>query len=501
MRLHNLVILTFLAASLYTPAQPQNVEGKILIDVGHTSQDLQRILDALVRELEINFYTVEFTKTILYLDPYDVLVIAVPTQPFTSEELTSIHQFVDTGGGLFLMGESGILTSKNVENFNVLAGFYGIAFQRDVVVDPENNLTLDMPHPEIPIIDLFHDHPVTRNVQKIFLVSGCSVRLSKKAIPLAWGRESTYGDTLSEVYGYKGGTYDPLNEKRGKELVVMACAESGKGRVFALGDTSLFRGASATGPPWQQEPFQYFDHKRLALNVFSWLAVKSKIGRVTELLKEAQDLIQEGKYKEAQDVLDNVRTLSQEAEDAALMKQIAALRYNAGQGMEADRLFEEGKKKMEELNCEEASHYFEEATSLYEKIGNTKKVQECLTLLSECGDTAALMQKADLLVSEGRALLGQERYKEALQKVEEARTLYQELGRTENVGECNTLVEEIEKFQKEEQLQEKSLQRNRNILAGILVSTMVVIVAIYVWRRSTPREEVRPPHRYRRRER
>jgi tetratricopeptide (TPR) repeat protein len=481
-----IIILLFVGC---VPAQAQDVEGKIIIDIGHSSLDIRRILNDLVRELELNYYHVEFSSIISNLDPYDVLVIAAPTQPFTTEELNAIHHFVDTGGGLLLLGESGVLSSDNVEDFNVLASYYGISFQRDVVTDPQNNMVLDKAHPEIPIIENFADHEVTRNVLKIFLVSGCSLRLSKKAISLAWGGGGTYGDRLSEIYGFGGGTYEPYFEKTGNELIVLACSENRDGKVVALGDTSLFRGRSTTGAPWTKDPLEYYDHKRLALNIFTWLSVKTWNARVQIRVTQAENLIGQGKYQDALDILGEIRSLSPQIVGYSTMRDVFILQTRANQGLEADRLLEEGRRNLEDLNCEEASKNLEKAFTIYENHGNTQKIEECVSLLTICGDRGALLQKADLLFEEGNTLSGQKKYEEALEKVEGAKIIYENLGIAEKVDECNRLIKEIQNYQKKEQQTEETLQMNRLILAVILVVTAVVIVVLYIWRRLRYREE------------
>lgn len=488
-------ILVVLLVVCILPVQPQEVKGKILIDVEHSSLNVERILNELVKELETNNYDVEFTRTIMYLDPYDVLIITAPTKPFTTEELTSIHTFVNGGGGLFLLGESGILSSEDVEDFNVLAEYYGIEFQRDVVIDPENHLILDNPYPEIPIIENFANHPVTQNVKKIFLVSGCSIRLSKGAKPLAWGGKETYGDRLSEIYGFGGGNYEPEYEKKGEDLVVMAYAESGKGRVVALGDTSLFRGQSAAGAPWPKDPFAYYDHKRLAFNVVDWLTLKSKVGSVLQLLDEAQDLIEQGEYQEAKNVLENVRLLAPRTEMYTVLRQVTVLMVKADQGLEADRLFAEGKREMEALNCEEASVYFEKAFTIYEGIGNAQKIEECVLLLTECGDRAALLNKGSMLFADGEALFEQGRYAEAVEKIEEAKVVFESLGAGEDVEKCDAYIKEIQDYQQGIRKEEEAAKRNRIILAVVIVVVSVVMGLVIVWKRRQPSEEVTEEYR------
>ena len=491
-----LVLITSIASiASILPVQPQEIQGKILVDVGHSSLDVERILGDLMDYLETNNYYIEYTRTILYLDPYDVLIIAIPTQPFTEEELNSIRQFVNGGGGLLLFGESGVLSTENVEDFNVLAGSYGFEFQRDVVMDPVNNLTLDKPYSEIPIIVGFANHPVTRNVERIFLVSGCSLRLSQRAKKLAWGGEETYGDRLSEIYGYGGGSYEPDLEKRGEELVVIASSESGEGRIVALGDTSLFRGKSAAGDPWPRDPLEYLDHKRLALNIFGWLSQKTEMGRAEELVDEAEDLVNQGRYQEARDMLENVRLVSPRT-DPSLIRRVAELMIKANQGIEADELFEEGKGFLEVLNCEEASKSLEKAFTIYEGIGDAEKIGACVELLTVCGDLEALLQKGDLLFAEGEALFEEGEYSEALEKIEEAKIIYEGLGNSGKVDECDSFIEKIQNYQRGES-EEEILRRNRIVLAVIMLVTAAIIVVLYLWWRSKPIYEemrTRPPH-------
>jgi tetratricopeptide (TPR) repeat protein len=465
------------------PVQTQQIQGKIVIDVGHSSLDVQKILNELVHELEINYYNVEFTETILYLDPYDVLVIAIPTEPFTGEELNSIHSFVENGGGLLLMGESGALSSKNVEDFNMLAKSYGVEYQRDVVVDPSNNLTLDKAYPEIPIIENFASHAVTKNVYRIFLVSGCSLRLTSKAHPIAWGGEETYGDRLSEIYGFGGGAYEPEMEKKGEDLIVMAVAESKKGRVVALGDTTLFRGQSTAGEPWPADPFDYLDHKRLALNIFSWLSLKTRLSSAVELLDEAQDLVEDGEYQEAEDLLEEVKSIATQAKEFDIVRQARSLLMKTSRGIEADMLFEEGKEKLANLDYEGAAKSFEMAFTIYENLGNIKKIEECSRFLAECGDKEALRAKADLLFSEGEALFEQLEYSEAIEKILEAKAIYENLNVNVKAELCDSLIEKIQNSQQGKP-QEDVLARNRLVLAVIILATAAIVAILFLWRRS-----------------
>jgi tetratricopeptide (TPR) repeat protein len=473
------IILLALLFSLAIPIESQDLEGRIFIDTGHSSQDIEKIFSKLTKVLEANNYYVHFGKSFPHLELYDVLVIAIPTNPFTVDEINSIHSFVKNGGGLLLLGESGPLTVENVKDFNLLAMHYNIEFQRDVVIDTQNNITLDKPYPEIPIIVNFAEHPITKNVKKIFFSSGCSLRLSGKARSLAWGSNETYGDRLSEAFGYRGGSYDPALEKKGEELIFMAYTESGKGKVVALGDTSLFRGRASASLFWPDDPLNYFDHKKLALNIFHWLSFKIREKKTLELINEsiieARYLIVQGRYEEASDLLNLAKSMSVEIGDSTSMREIVLLTLEANKGAQADKLLEEGKTYAENLKCEEALKSLEQALSLYESVGNEKKIEECLKLLSECGNKSVTLQKADLLISEGKRLFRQKKYSEAVDTVKEAKTLYESVGRDEKVKECSVLIEEIQDYEQKERQNIENMKRNRMILTGILLGTVIMI--------------------------
>lgn len=489
-------IMIIILAVFTAQVQQEEIQGKILIDTGHSSLDIRLILGELAREFEINYYQVEFTQSILYLDPYDVLILAVPTVSFTDEEMQAIRSFVEGGGGLFILGESGVMSTENVEDLNAFTSGYGIEFQRDVVVDPENNLSLDKAYPEIPIIDNFATHSVTTNVRRIFLVSGCSLVLSKKARSLAWGGDETYGDRLSELYGYGGGSYEPGLENKGKDLVLLAYSLSGDGRVVAIGDTSLFRGLSSAGDPWTRSPLDYLDNKRLALNIVGWLSLKTKRTVVSDRIAQAETLIQEGSYQEALKLLEGAREMAMLVEEYGDARAISVLIVKADRGMEADVLLQQAKVLLESSDCEAAAGVLEEALKTYEAIENKEKTAECLQLLSECGDTLAMVKQANLLLEEAQTLVEQKKFVQATEKAQDARTLFERLNIPEKVEECDSLLAGIQDYQKEQSEEKETSERNRTILAAIVIGTSIIIVVLLIWRRSQPPYPEPPPSRF-----
>lgn len=478
------LIIIILIMSLYNPVESQ-AKDAVMIHTGHTTFDIEIILYSLAEQLRAARYTVDFGKT-LDLTGYDILVIAIPTVRFAGFEQDAIQTFVRNGGGLLLLGESGVLSIQHVENFNELAGYYNIEFQRDMVVDSENNLVLDQSYPEIPLIENFKDHVVTRNIHRIFFAFGCSLRISGNTTTLAWGGPDTYGDRILGAYDFRGGTYEPSIEKRGQDLTLMAYAESGQGKVLALGDTSLFRGQYSMGGLWPQEPIEYYDHKRLALNIFYWLsldvAAERSIQSVNTSLDRARTLINTGEYQRAYDVLARANPLAIELEDPYLQRQIASLTETANKGMTADDLLEQGKQKID-TSCEEAYADIEQAMEIYTELGNEEKVQECIELLSQCEDQEVLL-RADNLVMEANDLVGENKYSQAIETLEEAKRLYEQVENQEGVQTVDERIEQVQELQRGEQ-QEKTqiMERNRLILVVVVLLISALVTSIYVWRR------------------
>jgi tetratricopeptide (TPR) repeat protein len=481
------LIIILIIMSLYpvlSPVESQNTKGTIIIHTGHTTYDIQNILGPLANQLIAAGYTIQFGKT-LELTGYDILVIAIPTVPFAGFELDAIHTFVRNGGGLLLLGESGILSTKNVADFNELAGYYNIEFQRDMVVDPENNLVLDQSYAEIPLIENFADHLVTRDIKRIFFAFGCSLRISGNATALAWGGPDTYGDRILGAYDFRGGTYEASIEKIGKDLTLMACTESGQGKVLAIGDTSLFRGTYSLGGLWPQEPLEYYDHKRLALNIFYWLSLdidtERSIQSVNTAIERARNFIDNGEYQKAYDLLARVKPLALELEDSYLQRQIASVTEIANKGMKADSLLAQGKQKID-TSCEEAYSDIEDAMEIYTEIGNEEKIQECIALLVECEDQEVLL-RADTLVMEANDLTKRKEYVKAVETLEEARKIYEQGENQEKVQEVDAYIEEIGELQKKEQQETQIIERNRVILVVVVILVSVLVTGIYMWRR------------------
>jgi len=169
------------------------------------------------------------------LDDYDVLCLFFPMIPLTTGEVTAVHNFVNAGGGLLMVGvdHTVIGWEYTAANLNPISETYGITFHEDrwvgKVLESESQLV---------------DHHLTYDISSFNSdcdqLKGCTITVS--------GPATTIGTNH-------------------KDEDVLAIAESGNGRVVAVGSAAPFI-IYRHGASWQVEPD---DHFQFSLNVIDWL--------------------------------------------------------------------------------------------------------------------------------------------------------------------------------------------------------------------------------------
>ena len=169
------------------------------------------------------------------LDDYDVLCLFFPMIPLTSGEVTAVHNFVNAGGGLLMVGVdyTNVGWEYTAANLNPISETYGITFHENrwlgKVLESEGQLV---------------DHHLTYDISSFNSdgdeLKGCTITVSSPATLLATNH---------------------------KDEEVLAIAEPGSGRVVAVGSAAPFI-IYRHGASWQVEPD---DHFQFSLNVIDWL--------------------------------------------------------------------------------------------------------------------------------------------------------------------------------------------------------------------------------------
>ncbi|MCX6230071.1 MAG: Ig-like domain-containing protein [Bacteroidetes bacterium] len=201
------------------------------------------------------------------LSNYKVFVVCEPNIVFTSSEKTAILQFVQNGGGLFMVSDHTISDRNNdgwdspaiwndlMTNNSIQANPFGISFDLvDISQTTTNvaNLTTD---------SLLHG--IMGNVTSVMWSNGTTMTLN-----------TTINPTV------KGIVYKTGSSNTGTTNVMVARSNYGAGRVVAIGDSSpcddgsgdandvLYDGwiADASG-----------NHERLIMNATIWLASSASV--------------------------------------------------------------------------------------------------------------------------------------------------------------------------------------------------------------------------------
>jgi unsaturated rhamnogalacturonyl hydrolase len=199
-------------------------------------------LGKIIKNHDIEIDSIVTAPSLNILKKYDIYIIVDPDTPEETSKpnyidpiaIKEIIAWVKKGGILVLLANDS--ANCEITHLNKLAENFGIHFNED----SENRVTGK--NYNMGTFDNLPDHPVFKDVKKVFLKEISTIKLSKKAVPVL--------------------------KQKGK--VFMASSQYGKGFVFAVGD------------PWFYNEYidnrklpQGFDNYKAAENLFEWLVSKT----------------------------------------------------------------------------------------------------------------------------------------------------------------------------------------------------------------------------------
>ena len=187
-------------------------------------------------------------------DGVDVFVVINLDENFSSKEQKIIWNFVQNGGSLLVMGDHTDI-SHMMKPLNEFLDPVGISFRFDSAMPLFKN-----PQWAYCIHQFYH--PVNLNVDnenQIAISVGASLDINKNAFPILVGKYA-----FSDIGNYLNspsylGDYEHNEREQLNDIILVAGAYYGKGKVIVFGDTSSF-----------QNTAQFFSHP-LLINVFKWL--------------------------------------------------------------------------------------------------------------------------------------------------------------------------------------------------------------------------------------
>lgn len=182
-----------------------------------------------------SFYQVERNFETLsseLLSDYDVLILKTPTEPFSTEEVESIADFVAGGGGLFLIGDHTNVFGMS-SFLNPVAGMFGLCFRYDSTYELNSGTLSEYRRPALL------PHPAVQHMPPFLFATSCTLEapLSAEAVIVGYGLKSLYADYSQKNFF----PAEPETPEMTFGLFLQAAAvRHGKGRVLAFTDSTVF---------------------------------------------------------------------------------------------------------------------------------------------------------------------------------------------------------------------------------------------------------------------
>jgi hypothetical protein len=200
----------------------------------------------------------------------DVLVLKVPTAPYTAAEIEAVMRFVRRGGGLLLIGEHTDVFGTGY-HLNAIARRFGFEYRYDCLFGIDSVF-------EQYYVPPFVAHPVVRYVRGMDFATSCSLRPLQpwrgRSVITSTGLKNAQADY--HVSNFYPQAVDRADMRYGA-FVQLWAVRHGRGRVLAFSDSTIFSNF-CTFEPGKAE---------LMLGMIEWLNHRDRWGHVRPWLLAA----------------------------------------------------------------------------------------------------------------------------------------------------------------------------------------------------------------------
>lgn len=201
-----------------------------------------------------------------------VLIVASPRTALFEQEAGAIEAYLEGGGKAMFMQEPG----AEVDMGDVLAD-WGVAYQNDVIIDPDRAL-FGM-NPFSPVVDSFTFHEITKELPSVVVSTARSVTETVEQaenisiLALVESSDGSWGETDFEALDRQEAQYDAGQDTRGPLEMVTSVESQGGGeeevptRLVISGDSDFAANSS----------FMMGGNGDLFLNSVNWLAEEEEL--------------------------------------------------------------------------------------------------------------------------------------------------------------------------------------------------------------------------------
>ncbi len=166
------------------------------------------------------------------LDSTDVLILKTPTRAYSDEEQAAILDFVERGGGLYMISDHTDVFGMST-HLNVLAEHFGFSYNKDSVFDLWSTKD-QFWKPEDLLV-----HPAVHHTPYYRYLTGCSIRPGL-GCELAMVGPQAGSDLLCYAISNFFDNHYPRTELRFGNLVQTVVAHKGRGRVVGFSDSTTY---------------------------------------------------------------------------------------------------------------------------------------------------------------------------------------------------------------------------------------------------------------------
>lgn len=193
------------------------------------------------------------------LRQYDVFIIMGSGRNYTDEEVNSIKEFVNNGGGLFLVGNNwGYDDGDENFSFNKIAKSFGVSFaNNEIVTDNQHYIFFS----NFVAVNDIRTNPITNNVSSYYHFMGTYLKNPGNSTIVSYTDSDSWGDQGYITEGHTASNNEKDSNEQSGPLPVISEMEYGKGKIVFMGSAATYSNSFIyRGNGW-----------KLGLNIVSWL--------------------------------------------------------------------------------------------------------------------------------------------------------------------------------------------------------------------------------------
>ncbi|MGD2248552.1 MAG: SHOCT domain-containing protein, partial [Candidatus Methanofastidiosia archaeon] len=436
------------------------------------------------------------------LKDYDVLIIASFTESYSSKEAEAIKKFVENGGSLLLLADSEYPNNSISRTFDVqftsetvFIGDYTYGPNEGQRFNISETVYLRVPKMYYLSVQDIRDHPVTKGIDEIYMYFGIPIANFKKGTVLVRTSNTTWADLNNDTVTEKDD-----DEDEGPFDIMVALEDYSKGRAIFFGGALSF---------WNMITEREEQNIDILVNAVKWLGepggpykqYKIANEQAQSTLSSAQSLFDNHEFSQAKNTFEEAITdfeesyeIYQNSESQDGIEEAQTYIEQCETGIEADLIFSEAQTFYDNREYTKAIEKFEEAKSLYTEIGYTERVTECTDTIQKSNDWIALREKATRLFNEGESALETAPSTFDPSGYEEAKSLFEQAKSTwQEYDNPEKVTASEEKIQLCNQEIDKIKQTRMMVMVGaVVVVVIIVVLVVVIIRRRKPKEEYVP---------